>query len=604
MFNNQQSPVVYMVLKRLRAPLILLILAWTIAILGLTIIPGVEVDGVKRHLTIFEAFYFVSYMATTIGFGEPHFGFTDGQRLWIAFSIYLTVISWLVAIGKIIALLQDPALKRVWMRQKFIKQINSITEKFYIICGYGETGELLLHNLTEKGYQCVVIDNDEERVNLLDLDSSVYRVPFLYGDASDVESLKLAGLERDNCRAVIAMTSNDQINVKIAVAAKLLRSAVKVICRVHSKEAQMNAKSFDTDYVINPDRLYAESISLAFRKPSIQQLIASLMRRSGNDYTQQLSLPKGHWVVCGNTQYSQEMRRFLDYEGMDFTLVDDDPNLTQAHIKGKGTEAVTLRSAEVEQSVGIIAGTGDDTNNFSIIITARQLKHDLYLMAKQNQDNNRHIFQNADIDLVMESARQLVWQIVPLITQPYLAQFLRLARHQNEDWGKALMQQLAEMFEKVPTTYILRINERKAPTVCDYLASGNILRLQELYRNGSDTDTKKAVLPLMLIRDGKEELLPKASIPLKSGDVYLLASSPALRGQINHTVYNEQDFYYRIHGEEKPMSIVIEMLKRYLKDYKQRRRKMRAEKRELANQVTPNTVTAPPPLPEKPDETD
>lgn len=581
MSKTQQNPVVYMVLKRLRAPLILLILAWTIAILGLTLIPGAEVDGVKRHLTIFEAFYFVSYMATTIGFGEPHFGFNDGQRLWVSFSIYLTVISWLVAIGKIIALLQDPALKRVWMRQKFIKQVNSITEKFFIICGYGETGELLLQNLTEKGYQCVVIDNDEERVKLLDLDSGVYRVPFLYGDASDVETLKVAGLELDNCRAVIAMTSNDQINVKIAVAAKLLRSGVKVVCRVHSKEAQMNAKSFDTDYVINPDRLYAESISLAFRKPSIQQLITSLMRRSSNKYTKQLELPKGHWIVCGNTQYSQEMRRFLDYEGMDFTLVSDDSTLTQPHIKGKGTEAVTLRSADIEQSVGIIAGTADDTNNFSIIITARHLKHDLYLMAKQNQDNNRHIFKNADIDSVMESARQLVWQIVPLITQPYLAQFLRLARHQDEAWGQQLMSQLRALSDTVPATYLLRINERKSPAINEYLASGNILRLQELYRSDNEA-TENSVLPLMLIRDGKEELLPKPSIPLKYGDVFLLASSEALREQINYTIYHEQDFYYRIHGEEKPVSIVMDIIKRRMASYKKHRRKVQADKREAA----------------------
>lgn len=584
MLTTQQNPVVYMVLKRLRAPLILLILAWSIAILGLSLIPGVEVDGESRHLTIFESFYFVSYMATTIGFGEIHFGFTNPQRLWVTFSIYLTVISWLVAVGKIIALLQDPALKRVWMRQRFFKQVQAINEKFFIICGYGETGELLLHNLSEKGYQCVVIDNDSERVNLLDLDSSVYQVPFLHADASDVESLKLAGLELDNCRAVVAMTSNDQINVKIAVAAKLLRTGVKVICRVHSKEAQMNAKSFDTDHVINPDRLYAESVSLAFRKPSIQQLVTSLMRRRGNKYTRQLKLPKGHWVVCGNTQYSQEMRRFLDYEGMDFTLVDDDPTLSLPHVEGKGTEAVTLRLADIDKSVGIIAGTADDTNNFSVIITARQLNHDLYLMAKQNQDNNRHIFKNADIDSIMESARQLVWQIVPLITQPYLARFLRLVRHQEETWGQQVMTQLKEMSETVPETYLLRINEKKSPAVSDYLASGNILRLQEIYHNGDDAQTKTAVLPLMLVRDGKEELLPKPTLPLKHGDVYLLASSKMLREQIYYTIHHEQDFYYRIHGEEKPVSIVIELIKRRIKDYKKHRRKIRAIKKESAKE--------------------
>lgn len=585
---DRQHTIIYLVLKRLRAPLILLIFAWSISILGLTLIPSVEIDGVSRHMTVFEAFYFVSYMATTIGFGEPHFGFTDEQRLWVSFTIYLTVISWLVAIGNIISLLQDPSLKKVRKKSRFMKQVASIEAPFYIICGYGETGEILLHQLIDKDYQCIVIDNDSERINLLDLDSSIYRVPFFEGDASDIEILKLAGLEKDNCRAVLAMTSNDKINVKISVAAKLLRSGVKVICRTHSKEAMSNAKSFDTDHIINPDKSFAETVSLAFRKPSIQQVSSSLLRRPGRPYTAKLALPKGHWIICGNTYLGLEMGRFLEYEGMDYTLIDENISEGVHRVKGRATEAVALRAAAIDKSVGIIAATDDDTDNFSIIMTARHLKHDLYLMAKQNVENNRHIFQNANIDTVMEASRLIAWQTMPLISQPRLSQFLRLARHQDEAWGEMLFDELQAIFDVVPETYLLKINQKHASAVCQYLESGTILRLKELFDYAREDGETDIALPLMLLRDGKEMLLPKRSIAVKYGDIFLMASSEVVHKAVKYVINNDQEFYYCIHGKEKPVSIVIHIIRKQLEHWKRERRSRQAHK--LTNHVSQQII--------------
>ncbi len=573
-----QYPIVYVILKRMRAPLILVIVAWTISILGLTLIPGVEIDGEKRYMTVFEAFYFVSYMATTIGFGEPSFGFTDVQRLWVSFSMFLTVISWFYAIGHIISLLQDPALKTVWKRQRFIKDVSRINEKFFIICGYGETGELLLEYLTEKGFQCVVIDNDPERINLLDLNSSIYNTPYLQGDVSDVSVLQMAGLDSPHCRAVLAVTNNEQINVKIAAVAKILHSGVKVICRVRSKEAIANAKSFDTDYVINTNKHFAENMSLGFRKPSIQQLTLSLLRRSGQDYSQPLDLPKGHWIVCGDDEFSEEMINFLEFEGMDYTAISQQGIASSTRVIGKGTEAITLKSANIEKSVGIVAGTTDDTDNLSIIMTARHLKPNLFFVARQNQDSNREVFRHTEVDSIMESARLLVWQAIPLITQPTMVTFLRLARHKDEAWGKAVMEDLLAVSDTVPSSYLIKINEKNAPAVSQYLASENILRLQDLYVPDR-VEERPIALPLMLIRNGQETLLPKMSTPIKMGDTFLMASTEVAKEQVLYTIGHDQDFHYVIHGEEKPISIVMHHVREKVKEYKLHYRQWKKTKR-------------------------
>ncbi len=85
----------YILLRRLRKPLILLIVVYAVSILGFWLIPGQDDQGNVWYMSFFHAFYFVSYMASTIGFGEIPYAFSDAQRLWAMFTIYATVIGFI-----------------------------------------------------------------------------------------------------------------------------------------------------------------------------------------------------------------------------------------------------------------------------------------------------------------------------------------------------------------------------------------------------------------------------------------------------------------------------------------------------------------------------
>lgn len=62
--------VLFIFLRRMRAPLITLIAAYAIALLGLVLMPGVDPEGRPWRLSFFHAFYLLTYTATTTGFGE------------------------------------------------------------------------------------------------------------------------------------------------------------------------------------------------------------------------------------------------------------------------------------------------------------------------------------------------------------------------------------------------------------------------------------------------------------------------------------------------------------------------------------------------------
>ncbi|WP_293680163.1 ion channel [Thiolapillus sp.] len=150
----------------MRRPLLTLVLIYAASILGLVLIPGQDAQGNPWHMDFFHAFYFVSFMSTTIGFGEIPYEFTDVQRAWVLVSIYLSVIAWLYAIGTILTLLQDKTFQHAIKERRFAQRIRHLREPFYILCGYGETGRELARALTERGQHVVVVDLNEDKINL------------------------------------------------------------------------------------------------------------------------------------------------------------------------------------------------------------------------------------------------------------------------------------------------------------------------------------------------------------------------------------------------------------------------------------------------------
>jgi hypothetical protein len=91
--NNESS--IWLILRKLRTPLIILNIAHAIPVLLFTLAPGMDNNGQPYYLSFFDAMYIVAYTATTIGFGEIPYAFSYSQRLVMIFTIYSTVPAWL-----------------------------------------------------------------------------------------------------------------------------------------------------------------------------------------------------------------------------------------------------------------------------------------------------------------------------------------------------------------------------------------------------------------------------------------------------------------------------------------------------------------------------
>ncbi|MBF0471916.1 MAG: NAD-binding protein [Gammaproteobacteria bacterium] len=567
-------PVVALVLRRMRVPLVLLVLVYAISILGMVLIPGVDDNGQPWNMTFFHAFYFVSFMATTIGFGEIPFSFTEGQRIWVSFIIYLAVISWLYAIGKILTLVQSRKFQEFAQERSFERTIRAINEPFYIICGYGDTGSMLTRALISRGIRVVVIDIEESAINTLSMTHHIIYVPGLCADVRRVETLKEAGLLHNYCLGVVALTNDDLSNLKVAITAKLLNPSMKVICRAENHDTEANMASFGTDRVINPFDIFATRLVQAFHSPGLHILFEWLYGVPNDLLGEHIEVPLGRWILCGYGRFGKAVYSNLIRDGVEVTIIEAEPEKADCIglcVVGRGTEAATLKLAGVEDAVGIVAGTDDDANNLSIIITANQLNPALFRVARQNRTDNGDLFNAANLDLSMRRSHVIAHDIFAKLTNPMLTIFLEMVLHQSKSWVNILVSRIVAMVDQVvPELWTVMIDRRGSPAVVVALEEGEKVRLAEIFYNVRDYRQRHPAITLMVRNyHGHYTLTPGDDYLLQQGDELLICSQPGGERLIDPVLKNHNALHYVRTGIDRPSGIVWEWLSRWKREESQ-----------------------------------
>lgn len=560
--------VIYLLLRRMRLPLIVLITTYAIAIVGMTLIPGMDDQGNPWRMDFFHAIYFVSFLGSTIGFGEIPYPFTDAQRLWTTIIIYSAVVSWLYAIGSILTLIQDQSFRRVLAQSALARKVRRLQEPFHIICGYGDAGSWLVRELNDRHMQCVVIDNNQSKILDLDVEDLAYSVPGLHADASEAESLITAGLKLPNCIGVIALTGSDPCNLTIAITSKLLAPELPVMCQSDAADTAANMASFGTDHVVDPFEIFGMRFAMMFHSPSmylVYEWMTGVHNAPLSDFT---NPPHGNWIMCGYGRFGKAVRKNLAVEGVDTRIIEADLGLTNAPegaIEGRGTEAGTLLLAGIKGVNGIIAGTDNDTNNLSILITAKNLNPELFTVIRQNHRSNDAIFQAARPDLVMQPGTITAQYILNLILAPLLEDFLQLAHDQDETWANVLVSRVAGVVEDIaPETWAAEISPLKSPAVFDCLIRSEEVRLANICSDPRDRDIALPCVPLLIKRDNTSLLLPDMQEPLAANDQILFCGREEARYHLEHNMYDHQALYYARTGDDRPSGAVWRYLTRHV----------------------------------------
>lgn len=554
------SAAMFIVLRRMRAPLIVLIVIFSVSVLGLVLIAGGSADEPWR-MGFFDAFYVISYTATTIGYGEIPAAFNDAQRMWVTLSIYVSVIGWAYAIGTLLSLLQSAAFRNALALQRFRRKVGHLREPFWLIAGHGIAGELIGQRLDGLGRRFVAIDVDQERIDLLELGSYSSEVPGLVADASNPAVLELAGLANPMCAGVLAMTDDEEANLAIVMAASATAPSLPVFARASSPAIKHRMAAFGQPTVIDAFDRFGDHFRVALRAPATEQLAAWLADAPGTPLRPASKLRPGHWIVCGYGRFGIEVVRDLHADGHRVVIIDDragdsEPNVLQRD----AADPSVLREAGIESAAGLVAGTDNDITNVSIVHAARVANTDAFLVARQNRDSNAPLFDALDPDLLMVPTAVIVQDVMEYLSTPLLRPFLLHAQSQPPDWSRQMLQRLvATCGDGSPDLETVLIDASSAPALCRWLATHPVA-IGDLLRDPDDRASRIAAVPLLVARDGETLIAPADDVEVRLGDRLLLACAPGALPALESTMSQDPTTSYVLGDRTVPAGWLLRTL--------------------------------------------
>ena len=560
----------FLVLRRLRKTLITLVLIFAIAVLGLTLVPGpLNESGEITRMDFFHAFYFISYTATTIGFGELPNTFSPQQRLWVTICIYLSVMGWTIFITSILHLAQDENLQRAIRNARFNRSVRNLKEPFYLVCGYGETGRRICHALDKMGFRVVVLEINPDQLADIEIQRYNAEILGLEADAANPEKLRMAGLTYTSCRGAIALTNDDQANLAIAISSRLLSPSLPVLARAKTDETVANMASFGTHHIMHAFHKFGDYLSLAMHSPAAYHLLVWLTGLPGTKIDRHRDPPQGNWVLCGYGNFGQSLTESIAREGLPVTVIDlqaEDEFETHEPgvrwIQGDGTGGDVLARAGTDHAVGIIAATSSDIDNLSIAVTARQINPEIFVILRQNSVINRPIIETFAADITMVPSEIIAQECLAILTTPMLAPFLDSLYKGDEAWCEALLTQLTEKFGwEVPQVWSNRINLGEAPALYRQLMRGEKIRLCDAFMKPTARDQPLECQVLQMNRDDdSSSLLPDCNIELRPGDELLLVGTRHARRDLEFNFKNEHALQYVLTGKDQPGGWIWEKL--------------------------------------------
>jgi Trk K+ transport system NAD-binding subunit len=219
--------------------------------------------------------------------------------------------------------------------------------------------------------------------------------------------------------------------------------------------------------IINPYRIFGERLSLALSSPTKYLVQDWLLAVPGSELRKVVKPPKGPWIVCGVGRFGALMAEQLEASGLPVTVVDVHPERLPTYknaILGRGTEAHTLEAAGIAEAEGIIAATGDDMDNLSILMTARHLNPRLFFIARQDRRQHNELFDSSKADLVARRSLIVARKILSVVSTPLLQSFMQHMIRTDESFAERTAARLKDVLQnRAPNIWVTELRGEIAP---------------------------------------------------------------------------------------------------------------------------------------------
>jgi voltage-gated potassium channel len=143
---------------------------------------------------------------------------------------------------------------------------------------------------------------------------------------------------------------------------------------------------------------------------------------------------KNHYIVCGYGRIGKTLCTMLKRKAVDLVVIEKDKDLIPVmvenkifYISGDAGDEANLIKAGIRHAKGLIAVLATDTDNVFLVLTARQLNPDIYIMANASHNESKHKLIAAGANRVELPYDMGAVSMAQRIIRPTVTNFLNLA---------------------------------------------------------------------------------------------------------------------------------------------------------------------------------
>jgi voltage-gated potassium channel len=141
-----------------------------------------------------------------------------------------------------------------------------------------------------------------------------------------------------------------------------------------------------------------------------------------------------HYIICGCGRIGFLICRELTAEKVPCVVIDGNPEVIQKaqdegfiYCKGDATHDKTLIEAGIKRAKGIVCVLPSDAENLYVILTAKELNQNIYIMSRSEDEASEHRLIRAGADRVMSPYKLGGVRMAMAILRPAMLDFIEIS---------------------------------------------------------------------------------------------------------------------------------------------------------------------------------
>jgi voltage-gated potassium channel len=254
--------------------------------LFLVLAAGVVGYMIVEGWSLIDSAYMTVIALTTVGFSEVR-PLSDTGKLFTMLLVVAGVAGLAYTFGRFVDLVVAGHIRGLWEVGRMERRIGRM-QGHHIVAGLGRVGSEVAQTLEREGADFVVVDSDEPALEVA-VDAGW---AYVEGDATEEETLRLAGIDR--ARSLVTALDTDADNLFVTITGRTLNPDLVIVARSSHVSTEEKLLKAGADRVMTPNVIGGRRMAAMVLNPIVTDYLDLVSHSGGIEFRlEELEVPAG-----------------------------------------------------------------------------------------------------------------------------------------------------------------------------------------------------------------------------------------------------------------------------------------------------------------------